>query len=208
MLAANITYSFAAEAGSAGAIAEVASLILILASTVLIVYLNFKVRNIRTFQFEILIFTIILVAAEIPRTLYSLGLVDLNALSPGGLEIHSVSMVILALFVSYRTVGFFRGRQITATKGSYEEVLLSSVKEALYDGLGETSAKALDFYLDSRVLLTDPAEYERSTAKFLGPGSGPIISHLMDRICSTAGIERNNIKSLEQCLAEAKRKLN
>jgi hypothetical protein len=202
-----ISYTYAAEAGSAGALAELGSFFLILASAVLIVYLNLKVRNIRTFQFEILLFTVILVAAEIPRTLYSLGLVDLDALSPAGLEIHSVSMVILTLFVSYRTVGFFRGRQITALKGSYEEVLLSSVREALNDGLGETSAKALDFYLDSRILLTDPAEYERSTAKFLGPGAKPIISHLMDKICTTAGIERSSVQGLEQCLAQAKRKL-
>jgi hypothetical protein len=203
-----ISYTYAAEAGSAGAIAEILSLLLILASTVLIVYLNYRIRNIRTFQFEMLLFTIILVAAEIPRTLYSLGVIDLAFLSPTGLEIHSVSMVILALFVSYRTVGFFRGRQITAMAGSYEEVLLTSIREALVDGLGETSAKALDFYLDSRVLLTDPLEYERSMAKFLGPGSKPVIEHLLDKVCSTAGIERSSVHSLEQCLAEARRKLH
>jgi hypothetical protein len=203
-----ISYTYAAEAGSAGALAEIASLILILASTVLVVYLNFRVRNIRTFQFEMLLFTIVLVAAEIPRTLYSLGVVDLDLLSPVGLEIHSVSMVILALFVSYRTVGFFKGRQITAMAGTYEEVLLSSIREALVDGLGETSAKALDFYLDSRILITDPAEYERSTAKFLGPGSKPIMEHLLDKMCSTAGIDRSSVQSLEQCLAEARRRLH
>ncbi|MDA4126774.1 MAG: hypothetical protein OK452_06200 [Thaumarchaeota archaeon] len=203
-----ISYSYAAEAGSAGALAELASLSLILASVVIIVYLNFRIRNIRTFQFEILLFTLILVAAEIPRTLYSLKLVDLDFLSPTGLEIHSASMVILALFVAYRTVGFFRGRQITALAGSYEEVLLSSVREALVGGLGETSAKALDFYLDSRILLTDPAEYERSMAKFLGPGSKPIIEHLLDKVCSNAGIERSSVQSLSQCLAEARRKLH
>ena len=203
-----ITYTYAAEAGSAGAIAEIVSLFLILASTVLIVYLNFRIRNILTFQFEILIFTLILVAAEIPRTLYSLGVIDLDFLSPTGLEIHSVSMAILALFVSYRTVGFFRGRQITAMAGSYEEVLLSSIREALIGGLGETSAKALDFYLDSRILIKDPAEYEKSMTKVLGPGSRAIIEHLLDRVCSSAGIERSSVHSLEQCLAEARRKLN
>jgi hypothetical protein len=204
----SISYTYAAEAGSAGAIAEIVSLFLILASTILIVYLNLRVRNIRTFQFEMLLFTIILVAAEIPRTLYSLGVIDLDFLSPTGLEIHSVSMVILALFVSYRTVGFFRGRQITAMAGTYEEVLLSSIREALVDGLGETSAKALDFYLDSRILLTDPVEYERSMAKFLGPGSKPVIEHLVEKMCSTAGIERSSVQSLGQCLAEARRKLH
>ncbi len=204
----DVGYSYAAEAGSAGAIAELVSLFLILASVVLIVYLNLRIRNIRTFQFEMLLFTLILVAAEVPRTLYSLGLVDLDFLSPTGLELHSVSMVFLALFVAYRTVGFFRGRQITAMAGSYEEVLLTSVREALIEGLGETSAKAFDFYLDSRILLTDPVEYERSMAKFLGPGSKPVISHLMDRVCTTAGIERSSVQSLEQCLGEARRKLH
>src|SRR5712691_6029891 len=98
----DVGYSYAAEAGSAGAIAELASLFLILGSVVLIVYLNLRIRNIRTFQFEMLLFTVILVAAEVPRTIYSLGLVDLSSLSPIGLELHSVSMVILTLFVAYR----------------------------------------------------------------------------------------------------------
>lgn len=135
-------------------------------------------------------------------------MIDLDFLSPTGLEIHSVSMVILGLFVAYRTVGFFRGRQITAMAGSYEEVLLTSIREALVGGLGETSAKALDFYLDSRVLLTDPVEYEKSMFKFLGPGSKPVIEHLLDKVCSTAGIERSSVHSLEQCLAEARRRLH
>ncbi|HEV2225197.1 MAG TPA: hypothetical protein VGR56_00150 [Nitrososphaerales archaeon] len=203
-----ISYAYAAEAGSAGAIAEIVSLFLILASTALVVYLNYRIRNIRTFQFEMLLFTIILVAAEIPRTLYSLGVIDLDFLSATGLEIHSVSMVILALFVAYRTVGFFRGRQITAMAGSYEEVLLSSIRGALVDGLGDTSAKALDFYLDSKILISDPVEYEKSMTKFLGPGAKPVIEHLLDKVCSSAGIERSSVHSLEQCLAEARRKLN
>jgi hypothetical protein len=45
-------------------------------------------------------------------------------------------------------------------------------------------------------------------SKFLGPGSKPVMEHLLDKMCSSAGIERSSVQSLEQCLAEARRKLH
>jgi len=92
----------------AGTAAETLSLLLIFASFFIIAYLTIKVRSPRSFQFEMFLFTIVLVAAEIPHILDSLAMINLGALEAWGLPIHSVSMVILSVFVAYRTYGFFR----------------------------------------------------------------------------------------------------
>jgi hypothetical protein len=100
---------YAEQGNVAGTSAELVSLILILISFLVITYLAARVRNVRSFQFEMFLFTLVLVVAEVPRTLYAIGVVDLDSFSTIGLFIHSVSMVILTAFVAYRTYGFFRG---------------------------------------------------------------------------------------------------
>jgi len=86
------------------------SLILIVAALAIISYLAFRTKTVRSFQFEMFLFMLVLAAAEAPRILETLGVVtggpyyDLV-----GLEIHSVSMVILAAFVGFRVYRFWRG---------------------------------------------------------------------------------------------------
>jgi hypothetical protein len=69
------------------------------------------VRTVRSFQFQMFLFMLVLAVAEAPRILETLGVVtggpyyDLV-----GLEIHSVSMVILAAFVGFRIYRFWRGK--------------------------------------------------------------------------------------------------
>ncbi|MDV3293949.1 MAG: hypothetical protein LYZ70_06730 [Nitrososphaerales archaeon] len=89
--------------------AEMLSLLFILASLVIVAYLTTKVKTRRSFQFEMFLFTLVLASAEIPRILYSFSRLDLGPLVTYGLAIHTVSMVVLAAFVAYRTYGFFRG---------------------------------------------------------------------------------------------------
>jgi len=55
-----------------------------------------------------IVFTVVLVAAEIPRVLCSLRLVDLDWLVGVGVYLHGASMVVLAGFVAFRVYGFFR----------------------------------------------------------------------------------------------------
>jgi len=87
------------------------SLILIIASLAIISYLSFRTRTVRSFQFQMFLFMLVLAVAEAPRILETLGVVtggpyyDLV-----GLEIHSVSMVILAAFVGFRIYRFWRGK--------------------------------------------------------------------------------------------------
>jgi len=90
---------------------EIFSLSLIIASLAIISYLALRTKTIRSFQSEMFLFMLVLAVAEVPRILETLGVItggpyyDLV-----GLEIHSVSMVILAAFVGLRIYRFSRGK--------------------------------------------------------------------------------------------------
>lgn len=89
---------------------EVLSLVLVLASFAIIAVLAARTKTRRSFQFEMFLFMLVLAVAEVPRILETLG-----AISGGpyydtlGLEVHSVSMVVLVAFVALRVYRFSRG---------------------------------------------------------------------------------------------------
>ncbi|MBI3859349.1 MAG: hypothetical protein HY296_03805 [Thaumarchaeota archaeon] len=201
-------FSYASEAGTAGAFAELISLFLIVGSFILISYLNSKIRSRRTFQFEMLIFISVLALAEIPRTLYSLGIIDIDSLSDVGLELHSVSMLFLSLFVGYRIYGFAKGKPVTAVKGSYEHVILSSVDEALLGVFGENTSRAMNFYFDRTLALADPASYETALAHVFGNGSKLVTSAILDNVCKKAGVERARVNTLTEAWNETRAKVS
>jgi hypothetical protein len=95
---------------SATDIGEYVALVFILVSFVIFLVAARRARAVRSFQFEMLIFAVVLFAAEIPMTLEDLGLVNFSAIQDVGFELHSGSMVLLAAFVAYRVYGFMRGK--------------------------------------------------------------------------------------------------
>jgi hypothetical protein len=89
---------------------EGVSLILIIGALAIISYLAFRTKTVRSFQFEMFLFMLVLAAAEAPRILETLGVITGGSYYDlVGLEIHSVSMVILAAFVGFRIYRFWRG---------------------------------------------------------------------------------------------------
>ena len=199
--------SYASEAGTAGAFAELLSLLLIVGALVVVSYLNVKVRSRKTFQFEMLVFVAVLAVAEIPRTLYSLDIIDLEALSDVGLELHSISMLVLSAFVGYRVYGFAKGRPITALEGTFEELIMKSVDEALIGVFGENTSRAVNFYFDRSLAVSDPAAYERGLVRIFGEGSKLITSAILDSVCKRAVIERSSVKLLADGWSAARIKL-
>ena len=90
---------------------EVLSLILILASFAIIAYLALRTKTLRSFQFEMFLFMLVLAIAETPRILETLGLItEGHYYDLIGLEVHTVSMLVLAVFVALRTYKFWRGK--------------------------------------------------------------------------------------------------
>jgi hypothetical protein len=91
-------------------IAETLSLALVLLAFIIMTALALRARSTRSLQFQLFVFTAILVAAEIPRILESVGLIVITEpLETGGLLLHTVSMAVLSGFVAHRTYRFLRG---------------------------------------------------------------------------------------------------
>jgi hypothetical protein len=87
-------------------IAEIYSFIGIVAATIIFTRLAVKARTIGNFRFQLSIFILIWVAAEIPHVLNTLGALDVSSFQIPGLLLHLVSMMIFALFVGLRSLRF------------------------------------------------------------------------------------------------------
>ena len=85
------------------------SLMLIVVSTVLMGFLAYRARTVSSFQFQMLVVLLVVVAAEIPHILSNLGLITVSGIEEeAGLFIHTLSMFFLAAFVAVRVSKYFR----------------------------------------------------------------------------------------------------
>jgi hypothetical protein len=190
-------YSYASEDPVAVA-AEIFSLVLIVLSFLIVTYLTAKTRNRRTFQFEMFLFTVILVAAEIPRTLYSLHVIDIDALSTAGLGIHSVSMVILTGFVALRVRGFVSTSNVLRT--DFKGVVQGAVDDGISGAMGASTMRAMNFYVRSDMALADPEGYGKSLAKIFGSGSDVLLDAIVRNVCGATKVEKREGMSLAEAI--------
>lgn len=86
--------------------AEIYSFIGIVFAAVIFTRLAVKANSIGNFRFQLSIFILIWVAAEVPHTLDSLGLIDVSSYLTAGLLLHLISMVAFAIFVGSRSLRF------------------------------------------------------------------------------------------------------
>src|SRR5207245_9028763 len=93
-------------------IAEVYSFIGIVFAAFIFTRLAIKAGSIGNFRFQLSIFILIWVAAEIPHVLDSLGLIDVSSYLTIGLMLHLVSMIISAVFVGLRSLRFLHPPQV------------------------------------------------------------------------------------------------
>jgi len=90
---------------------EVSSLVFVTASFILLTLVARRSRTIRSFQFQMFLFALILFVSEVPRILGTLGLIDLTSIEDVGLALHTIAMVPLSFFVAYRTYRFLSGEK-------------------------------------------------------------------------------------------------
>jgi hypothetical protein len=88
--------------------ADTLSLVLIVATFLIITYLALRARTIRSFQFEMFVVLLVLVLAEIPKILDSLAIINISSIETTGLIIHTVSMVFLSLFILIRASRYLK----------------------------------------------------------------------------------------------------
>jgi hypothetical protein len=88
--------------------ADTLSLVLIVATFLIITYLALRAKTIRSFQFEMFVVLLVLVLAEIPKILDSLAIINISSIETTGLIIHTVSMVFLSLFILIRASRYLK----------------------------------------------------------------------------------------------------
>ncbi len=91
-----------------GFIGEFLSLVLIIASFLVMVFLAYRAKTFRSFQFQMFVVLLVLVIAEIPKILSDIGLLNVFGIQDAGLIIHTFSMILLSLFIAFRAVKYSR----------------------------------------------------------------------------------------------------
>lgn len=94
-------------------IGESVSLVLIFSSFAVLSFLSIRSRSIKSLQFQMFLVVLVLVVAETPRVLQTLGLLVASSFTDLiGLYIHTISMVLLSAFLIYRVRVFASERSI------------------------------------------------------------------------------------------------
>ena len=76
------------------------------------------------------------------------------------------------------------------------------VSRALVGMVGSTNAEAIEFYVDTRLAVEDPASYERSVRLLLGDHGGRlVIEGLKTELAKGSGIERSSESFFSQVRA-------
>ena len=70
-----------------------------------------KIRTLNSLQFQLFVFLLVFVLAEIPRALWNLALIDLSYYNQFGFPLHTLSMVLFALFIVFRFSRASRSRR-------------------------------------------------------------------------------------------------
>jgi hypothetical protein len=71
-------------------------------------FLAYRAKTFKSFQFEMFVVLLVLVISEAPKILSDLGLLDVSWFADAGLIIHSLSMVLISLFIAFRAGKYFR----------------------------------------------------------------------------------------------------
>ena len=88
-----------------------------------------KAKSIGSFRFQLSIFMLVWVAAEIPHIAQTLGLLSAGTYDDLGLALHMTSMAAFALFVGTRSVNFFMAKSPTAMTPPAKPVPLTGAFE-------------------------------------------------------------------------------
>src|SRR5437899_12486995 len=89
---------------------ELLSLVLIVTSFLIVSFLAYRTKTVRSFQFEMFVVLLVITVAEIPKITSSLGLINISGIEDFGLVAHTLSMIFLSAFIAVRAARYCRGR--------------------------------------------------------------------------------------------------
>ena len=92
--------------------AETFTLIGVLLAAAIFARLAIKAKSTGSFRFQLSVFILIWVAAEIPHIAESIGLISVGSFDEFGLALHMTSMAAFAIFVGLKSYGFLTMKQV------------------------------------------------------------------------------------------------
>ena len=91
--------------------AETFTSVMIVLSAIVFTRLAFKSKGFGNFQFQLSIFVLVWVIAELPHIGSTLGLIDDTSYATFGITFHFISMAAFAFFVGIRSIQFLHPHQ-------------------------------------------------------------------------------------------------
>lgn len=98
-------------------LAETSSLILILLAFALFLRLAARSKSVRTLQFDLFLFALVLVVTEVPHVLINLGLINMELYATPGLAIHTFAMGLVSVAITHRFYRMLRASRAMASHG-------------------------------------------------------------------------------------------
>jgi len=92
--------------------AETFTLVGVLMAAAIFARLALKAPSIGSFRFQLSVFILIWVVAEVPHIAESIGIISVGSFDDLGLAVHMVSMAAFAFFVGIRSYSFLRVRPL------------------------------------------------------------------------------------------------
>ena len=93
-------------------IAETFTLLGVLLAFAIFARLALKAKSIGGFRFQLSLFILVWVIAEVPHITETLGLTSVGSFGDFGLAVHMVSMAAFAMFVGLRSYGFLKMKPV------------------------------------------------------------------------------------------------
>lgn len=91
--------------------AELFTSVMIILSAIVFIRLAFKSKGVGSFHFQLSIFVILWVVAELPHIASTIGLIDDTSFATFGITFHFISMAAFAFFVGIRSIQFLHPHQ-------------------------------------------------------------------------------------------------
>lgn len=91
--------------------AEIFTSVMIVLSAIIFTRLAFKSKSLSSFQFQLSIFVLVWMIAELPHIGSTLGLIDDTSYATFGITFHFISMAAFALFVGIKSIQFLHPHQ-------------------------------------------------------------------------------------------------
>ncbi len=164
-------------------IGETISFILILLSFAILTSLAFKAKSIRSLQFQLFLFALILVISEVPLMLESLGFLSLEPIKTTWLSstyyIYGYTFWIHTL----SHIPILKEMKKMSKEKNFETIFLEAIEEALISVFGKEAYKAVNFYVDPHIAVNDPDNYANKLEKMFLDGAKVIIDRIIDTLC-------------------------